>query len=196
MTTTGTTDLDAQIAAAECARDAAQTRGRMNAPWSRRRLMTAFAVSPVGLALSEMGVLAAETDYASVPKGWRVTSNEDEPAGGSGDGAMSESAIETAIDPEPLPTRDGIGTYQRFSINGAEWVKYCTHFQSCLDCREWGCSYTDPRYDQCEGCRKPDDRQGTLRVRVRCYWYATGSRPACDRESVFCCWGCKACAER
>src|SRR5215208_5655884 len=75
--------------------------------WSRRRLMTALAVSPVGLALREMGVLAAETDYASVPKGCQVTSNEDEPDGGSGEDAISESSVQTAIDPEPLPTSDG-----------------------------------------------------------------------------------------
>jgi hypothetical protein len=188
-----TIDLDARIAAAERARDAAQTRGRMNAGWSRRSLMTALAVSPVGLALREMGVLAAEPDDASVPLGWQLHSNEDEPDGGSGDDALSESAVETAIDLEPLPTSDGNGTYQRFSISGAEWVKYCTHFQTCLDCRGWGCSYRDPRYDRCEGCRKPDGRKGNLRVRVRCYWYRTGSPPACDRESVFCCWGCNAC---
>ena len=187
------TTLDARIAAAERARDAAQARGRMSPGWSRRRLMTALAVSPVGLALREMGVLAAEPDYASVPMGWQVKSNEDEPDGGSGDDAMSESSVKTPIDPEPLLTSDGNGTYQRFSISDAEWVKYCTHFQTCLDCREWGCSYKDPRYDRCEGCRSPDERKGTLRVRVRCYWYATGQRPACDRESVFCCWGCNAC---
>src|SRR5215211_446745 len=141
----------------------------MNAPWSRRQLMTTLAVSPVGLALREMGVLATEPDYASVPLGWQVKSNENEPDRGSGDDAMSEDAIVVSIDPEPLPTSDGNGTYQRFSISGAEWVKYCTHFQTCLDCREWGCSYKDPRYDRCEGCRRPDDRNGTLRVRVRCY---------------------------